>query len=400
MSSRKPKSSRLENQNIICFSTADWDTLLPTNKHQLMKRFSRRNRVLYLETLGTRAPKLSSGTDLGRIGRRLKRTFQGPVRRSKRLWTLSPLVRPNWASAVTRTFNRQMFSRQIAGARKKFTNPIVWVYSPFAVHLLDQVPEPKAIVYHIVDDLSAVPGADVEAIREAENEMLAKANCVFCTERSLFDRAKLINDNAFFMPNVADFKHFSNPEKGTESDAYELIKNTKGTKVIFSGNITPHKVNLKLFDKLSAEKTDWSFFLIGPVWEGADSSDIIKKLKSKSNVHFTGYVDYHELPACLHLADVLLIPYVRNPATRAVFPLKFFEYLATGKPVVASPLISLLPYRDAVYLAESPKAWLRCIEKSLNDPQRMSEQRQVLARRHTWNHRMREMEDAILSSLE
>ncbi|HMZ51693.1 MAG TPA: hypothetical protein PK988_05465, partial [Candidatus Sumerlaeota bacterium] len=85
--------------NIVCFSTADWDTLLPTNKHHLMRRFAARgSRVLFIETLGTRAPKLGSGVDVARIGRRIMRGFEGARKRHKNLWTISPVVRPRWNS--------------------------------------------------------------------------------------------------------------------------------------------------------------------------------------------------------------------------------------------------------------------------------------------------------------
>ena len=123
---------RLASANIVCFSTADWDTLLPTNKHQLMRRLAQRNKVLYLETLGTRAPRLSSGTDLGRIGRRLKRglgeTLSGPKRREKNLWTMSPVVRPNWSTPAARAANRMAFRAQCGRAIGDFPGSIAWVY--------------------------------------------------------------------------------------------------------------------------------------------------------------------------------------------------------------------------------------------------------------------------------
>lgn len=397
--SATPDEPRLAGHNIVCFSTADWDTLLPTNKHQIMLRLARRNRVLFIETLGTRAPSLASGVDLSRIGRRLWRGFEGPKRRAKNLWSLSPVVRPAWGSALDRTINRTAFFAQARRTLARYPKPIVWAYSPYAVHLLDGL-DPRLVVYHLVDDLSAVPGADVEALREAEGALLARADCVFCTEQSLHDRARRINPAAVFMPNVGDHRHFSAPPANVADPRLGQMKSLRRPRIVFSGQLAPHKVDLRLVERLATERPDWSFVLIGPEWEGADTREAVEPLRRARNVTLLGHVPYGELPAYLHAADALIIPYVRNTATRAVFPLKFFEYLATGKPVVASPLPSLLPYHEAVALVDTPRAWISAIEAALRDPDKLAEQRQVLARRHTWNARIRAMERVVGEALE
>ncbi|MBI5155003.1 glycosyltransferase [Candidatus Poribacteria bacterium] len=387
----------MSGHNIVCFSTADWDTLLPTNKHQLMRRLARHNRVLYIETLGTRAPRAASGADLARIGRRLKRGFEGARKRERNLWSLSPVVRPKWDTPLARELNRQAFRIQAGGVLVQFPKPIVWVYSPFAAYLLDDL-EPSLVVYHQVDDLAAVPGADAAAIREAEARMLARAECVFCTERSLFDRARRINPAARWMPNVADYRHFSRPRE-VQDERLEALRALPAPRMVFSGHIAPHKVDLRLLHTLARARPRWSFALIGPEWEGGRPSLALERLRGLPNVRFFGHVPYEDLPAYLHAASVLLIPYVRNDATRAVFPLKFFEYLATGRPVVASPLPSLLPYSGAVPLAESPGEWLEACEAALADENGLADQRRALARRNTWDVRLREMEGVILEKL-
>lgn len=392
-----PRWKHLWNENIVCFSTADWDTPLPTNKHQLMARLARRNRVLYIETLGTRGPDLSNGVDAARIGRRLKRGAAGMVRREKRLWSLAPLVRPAWGRPTERALNRVAFRAQASRALAKFPDAIAWVYSPYAVHLLDIV-QPRGIVYHMVDDLAEVPGADAEAIREAERQLLARADCVFCTERSLYDRAAQVNPGARFLPNVADYRHFSRP--GTVADARlnDLLALPRPI-VVFSGNIAPHKVDLKLLGDLAEARPQWSFAIVGPVWEGARRHPQLERLGRIPNAHLMGHVDYRDLPAFLHAADALVIPYIKSKATQAVFPLKFFEYLGTGKPVVASPLPSLLPYKGAVEFGGSRARWLKAIQSALDDPERLRTQRLALARRHTWAVRLREMEREIVAAM-
>lgn len=378
----------LTRQRVVCFSTADWDTLLPTNKHQLMRRLARRgNRVLYIETLGTRAPSLASGTDVRRIFRRLKRSFDGARLREPRLWTVSPLVRPLWAKPMQRTLNRAVFGLQVSAARRSFRGAIAWVYSPYAVHLLDLF-KPSLVVYHLVDDLSAVPGADKTAMREAEGILLGRADLVFCTEQSLYDRVKDRTRRAIFLPNVADFAHFRRPK--TRSVHADILAAEDRPVILFSGNLAHHKVDFPLLARIAWARPDWVLVLAGPVWEGT-SPEQLAGLDRIRNVRMLGHVPYEELPSVLHEADVLLIPYVMNEATAAVFPLKFFEYLSTGKPIVATPLQSLLPYQGLVAMGSSAEEFIPAIEAALEEAPERAAPRLALARRHTWERRLLEM---------
>ncbi|MCC5874724.1 MAG: glycosyltransferase [Candidatus Sumerlaeia bacterium] len=386
---------RFARQNVVCFSTADWDTPLPTNKHQLMRRLARRGaRVLYIETLGTRPPKLSSGVDLGRIARRLGRSMEGAQKREKRLWSISPLVRPDWSTSLRVGVNRSSFHFQTNKVLARFPDPIVWIYSPFAVHLLPKM-NPRLVVYHMVDDLAAIPGVDVHALREAESLLLERADLVFCTERSLYDRAREISANCHLMPNVADFHHFSRPAEGGDDTRLAALRSLPRPRVLFAGNLADHKVDMALLAEMASKRPDWQLVLIGPEWEGNRPGGALEKLRRMRNVTMVGHVPYEDLPAYIHEGDALVIPYLLNDATRAVSPLKLFEYMATGKPVVTAPLPSVLPWTGAVEVATTPKEWLERLDSVLETPHRGVRQRRALARRHTWERRLEEMAEKI-----
>jgi glycosyltransferase involved in cell wall biosynthesis len=271
---------------------------------------------------------------------------------------------------------------------QSFRGSIAWVYTPYAVYLLDLY-KPSLVVYHLVDDLSAVPGADVEAIRAAEASLLSRADLVVCTERSLYDRVKDRTRRALFMPNVADFTHFRTPGKRRSPHA-EVLAAERRPVILFSGNLAHHKVDFPLLAAIAKSRPDWLLVLVGPLWEQTSPADLAG-LDRQKNVLLTGHVPYEQLPSVLHEADVLLIPYLLNQATNAVFPLKFFEYMATGRPTVATPMPSLLPYEGPLAIAADAPGFVAAIEAGLAEDRSRATQRRALARRHTWDRRLQEI---------
>jgi len=412
----------IQGRDIICFSTADWDTALLTNKHQIMTRLARANRVLFVETLGTRTVRWGSGTDWSRIRRRLRRARQGPrqihpslwpvgrppadtedasrsrrqIRRRNGLWVLSPVVLPRWDNPWVALANRIALRRQMRSAVRalRFRRPIVWCYSPHAVWALDAL-RPGTVLYHMVDDLSAVPGAESMALRQAEASLIQRAQHVICTELELYRYARRYHPAPVFLENVADFDHFHRPSSAPLTqhgkDALLEILKTAPPRLLFSGHLAPHKVDFELLLALKRRRPDWNLILVGPEWEGADLPKAFHRLKAETGVLLTGRADYRDLPALLHEADVLLIPYLLNDVTRHVSPLKFFEYLATGKPIVATPLPSILRYSEVASLASDFDSFIEGIEKALANPEASRSVRLALAAKQTWNQRIEEI---------
>jgi glycosyltransferase involved in cell wall biosynthesis len=384
----------LRGEDIVCFSTADWDTPLPTNKHHLMARLARRNRVLYVETLGTRAPRVQAA-DLARMWRRLRRGLISPKRQSENLYLLSPVVIPFFKNRLMVFFNAALFKRKLkkALAQLGMRRPIFWVYNPYAIHFLRGIPR-KLLLYHCVDDLSSVPGAAKSGLRDAEIALLRECDLIFASSRNLAAHCKTYNEATVYQPNVADFDHF-NRAANEEYPVAEEMQGLRGPIVLFSGNLAPHKVDFRLIEFLARQKADWTVVLVGPLWEGL-SAQSLSGLKACPNVRFIGHVPYERLPGYFKAADVLIIPYLINEVTRNVFPIKFFEYLATGKPVVATALPSLADYAQAVALCGTHGIFEEAVRKAIeSDDEVKREQRLEIARANTWERRLEEMSAEI-----
>jgi hypothetical protein len=275
-----------EIKNCILFSTADWDAPYWTNKqHTTMHLALRDIRVLYVESVGLRAPKLSSGIDLARIWRRLIRGLRGVHQVEKNIWVISPLVIPfkhQWK--IVQSINRWLLNRVIENFCKKesFHNKdtVIWTYHPYVLDYLD-CGQYGSLVYHCVDDLSAIPGIDADAFLAKEKDLLKEANVVFTTSPKLFKKCSTINHNTHDFPNVVDWEHFSKAFiPGPDPDD---LKDIPHPRLGYVGVLSDFKVDFELLLNIAREKTDWHIVLIGGEREG-QNNPILHKLKEMKNV--------------------------------------------------------------------------------------------------------------------
>ena len=387
----------LTGRNIVCFSTEEWDTQLPTNKRHLMERLGANNRILFVETLGTRFPKLAL-KDIKRMFRRVRHS-RLESHASQHVTVFSPRAIPSYRNNVLIALNRILLVPHLLRALEltHMHSHIAWVYNPYAAYLLDDL-QPELVLYHCVDDLALVPGANRNALRKAERLLLEKANLVVASTETLFEKCKTHNPDTHLLHNVADFSHFNTADL-PETPLAPEIERLPQPRIIFSGNLAPHKVDFELIVKVARAFPEASVVLIGPVWEGKQIPQL-KTMQSLENVSFFGHKPYESLPNYLKGADTLIIPYLLNEVTAAVFPLKFFEYLATGKPVVTTALPSLKRYTDVVSIADSHEDFLNALKETLNkDTQEAKHERLRVARENTWENNIDNLSRLVESKL-
>lgn len=158
----------------------------------------------------------------------------------------------------------------------------------------------------------------------------------------------------------------------------------------FIGAISDYKVDFNLLRCIAKARPDWSLVLIGKVGE-SDPWTKTGVFQDVPNIHLMGPRPYAELPCYLKGFDVAILPNMLNEYTESMFPMKFFEYLAAGKPVVSVDLPALREYRNVVCIARSPQDFIQGIEEALKGNTASLEERISVAKEHTYEKRMHKM---------
>jgi glycosyltransferase involved in cell wall biosynthesis len=381
----------LSGRSIVCVGFAEWQTDLWTNQHHLMSRLARNNHILFIESLGLRRPTLT-GTDIRRMARRVRTGLAGP-RAADGLNLLSPLVLPFQGVAAARELNARLLPLLVGRAMRRVqVDPdILWGYVPQAEMLLDSI-RPRLVVYHCVDDIAAQPGIDTASFQAAEERFVARADLVLASAPRLAERMSAMGARVMYAPNVADNALFARAlEAGPEDAGMTALPHPR---LVFTGAVVGLKLDLELLKELARIRPDWAIALVGPVGAGDPRTDV-SSLAALPNVHLLGRRRYHELPAVLRAADVGLIPYTVNELTRSVFPMKVYEYLSAGLPVVATPLPALEGVPE-VGIAADARETVALVEQALaGDGPEVRLRRSSAAARHSWDERLTQISAAV-----
>ena len=382
----------ISGRQIVCLGFAEWDAEIWTNQQHLMFRLASRNRILFVESLGLRRPQVSRA-DARRMVRRLRRGVRAARRTPSGVYVLSPLVLPWHSNATVTELNSRLLTTSVVRATDMIgiDRPILWAYVPQAEMLVEAL-RPTMTIYHCVDDIAMQPGVDFESFRAAEERFASRADLVLASAPALFDRMRRLARDVRYVPNVADTELFS-----TAIDPGPLdpgVARLPRPLAVFIGAIVATKLDIDLLVRLARLRRDWTFALVGPIGPGDPSTDV-GGLTREENVHFVGARRQEALPAVLRGADVGLVPYKINDLTRSVFPMKVFEYLAAGLPVISTPLPALGEVAD-VSVASGAEGFAELMDHLRTaDSSQSRVARSRMAMNHSWESRMQEIGAAL-----
>ena len=390
----------LKGENIICFSSKDWVGFSRTSKEYLMEILSRQNRVLYVETMGSRNPGMRK-KDLGRILKRLLKASKGPVRPAgiapeQQLFIYSPLLIPfhenPWARKINDWILKATFRALIK--KLKLEKPVLWFYLPTASGLIGQLDE-KAVIYHLVDKWATYPGFRGEFFRAADERLLRHADLVVVSNRLLLEENKELNKNIHYLPHGVNFQDF---DKNPESRPLpEDIAKLPRPMIAMVGAVS----NWTDWEKLryaAGKHPDWSFVLIGDVGFDAD----VSKVAGISNIHVLGKKDYTSLQDYYRGIDACVVSFLPTEHIKYCCPTRFYEHLAAGKPIVSTDFPAAREFPpELVRIGATNEEFCRAIEESLGlDSRERMEKRKILAAENTWQNRAQKLSELIQKCLQ
>jgi glycosyltransferase involved in cell wall biosynthesis len=381
----------LRGQDIVCVGFSDWQMDLLTNQQHLLVRAASENKILFVESLGLRRPQMAA-RDLRRMARRLARAAH-PLRELDRVQILSPLVLPLHSNEALRRVNAVLLKQFVrrAVATLDMRNPLLWSFVPQAEVLID-VLEPSQVLYYIDDDHAAKEGIDAESFLAAEQRFARRSDAVMASAPELVTRMRSFNGNVHYAPNVADTQLFAQALQPGPVDA-ELAA-LPGPRIVFVGAIIAAKIDIELVVSLARLRPEWSFAFVGPIGPG-DPRTNVGALKEVANIHLLGHRQYDALAGVLRGADAAIVPYRLEGEMRSVFPMKIYEYLAAGRPVISTPLDTLVDVPDVLKAANAEEFAQRLQEAMDGDSEQARAQRSLRAQAHSWDSRLDQIAEAL-----
>ena len=309
----------LSGKDIVCFSN-DWDGD-PLSKTHIMRILARENRVLWVNSLGNRTPRLTR-RDVRRVATKLRAAASGLRCVAPDLHVLAPLYLPAYGSGAARAANRILVRLQVLRAMRQLgmRNPISWSYLPSAAPIAGTLGE-ELVVYHVVDEFAAFTDASVH-VASLEAELLQKAHLVFASSEALLASKSRLNPRARLVRHGVDHAHFVkalDPATPVPADLAKLPRPRAG----FFGLIADW-IDLDLVRAVADAFPSLSLVLLG------DAATSLAPLAGARNVHVLGRRPYASLPGYCRGFDVALTPFRLNELTLSANPLKAREYVAAG----------------------------------------------------------------------
>lgn len=386
-------SLEMENRDFIVFGLQAWDMGIGSTCKYTAIELSKNNRVLFVNPPLQRKA-IIKGNNSPQVQKRiniLKGLEPDLVQVSPTLWVLYPRtvvesinwIPWRWLFSIFNKMNSKRFAAKIREAAKSlgFSDYILFDDNSMILgYYLKELLKPSIFIYLLRDAVTKVAyhkrhGTYLEPAIIAKSDFTVTNSDYFC------NFAKQFNDNSYMIGQGCDVTYYSDPD-GTLPVPPD-ISNIPKPIIGYTGFLAAHRLDLQILAHIAEAKPEWNIVLVGP------EDDIFKQsnLHQIKNVYFLGRKNPEELAGYVKAFDVAINPQVINDITNCNYPLKIDEYLAMGKPVVATKTLFMDYFKNETYLAKTYPEWVEMISKALaeNSPALVARRLQV-AGQHTWTN--------------
>ena len=353
------------NSDMIFVSLEDWDEVWRRNQFLcagLARRFPDR-KILFVGL----ARDVSHSLRHGRLGA-LRAVPLEAVSEYPNITLLHPLkVFPNtlpWGRRANEVLMRRQIRR--AASALGIARPLLWLNPHSAVHMAGRMGE-RAVVYDITDDWISLTQRDwLRRLTAAQDAALCRrADAVIVCSQKLYDMKRGLTSNLHLIPNGVDAAHY----RRVQDTALPLpppAAHWPRPVLGYTGTVHPDRVDVGLIEVLARRFAHGTVALVGPNHLPAPDE---ARLKALGNVQMTGPIPYAQVPDYMRAFDVCITPHRMTPFTESLNPIKLWEYLAGGKPIVSTDVAGFRDYPQFVRIAGTPEAFLEACEAALAEGQ-------------------------------
>lgn len=381
----------IRNRDIVMVGLASMDSRIGSNAINLAHTFAQHNRVLYVNYPMDRLTLIREKNDPLIVRRKKIRSGAIPQMEqiSENFWSFYPKcilesinqLPVNWLFDVINKTNNKRFAKEINAVIKQLGFKDIIIFNDtdmFRSFYLKELIGAKTYVYYTRDNMIAVDYWKRQGIR-TEAALMKKSDVVVANSTYLADLARQFNPHSYYVGQGCDVSLF---DKKLIKEAPADIQEIAGPVIGYIGVLYTLRLDIEVLTHIAQSRPDWSVVLVGP----EDDEFKASRLHEMKNVYFLGSKKMEELPAYLNSFDVALNPQKLNEVTIGNYPRKIDEYLAMGKPTVATKTRAMEVFKDFVYLAENKEEYVELIDKALKENTIKKEQeREKLARSHTWD---------------
>jgi glycosyltransferase involved in cell wall biosynthesis len=391
----------IENRDFVIVGQQPWDVEIGSNCKNIAIELSRHNRVLYVNSPLDRITMYRRKQEPA-VQKRIsivKGKQSGQEKIGNNLWTYYPgemIESINWIKSagvfnLLNKRNNKIFSRSIQRGMGQlgFKNIILFNDNDiFRCFYLKDFLKPDVSIYYSRDYLLTVDYWKLHGT-PLEPKLIAKSDLCVANSTYLADYCRQYNPASYYVGQGCDLDIFSKDKYPVPADIIPIAKPVIG----YVGALQALRLDIELLNKIALAKPQWQIVLVGP----EDDAFRASSLHTLPNVHFLGSKSPDGLPAYINTFDICLNPQVVNEVTRGNYPRKIDEYLAMGKPVVATETgLMKTVFSAHTYLCNSPEEYITAIEKALaeNSPA-LQQARKDFAATHTWENNVKEIYKAI-----
>lgn len=373
--------------DVIFVSLEDWDQIWRRNQFicsTLARRFPHR-RILFVGTPWNLTYHLRRGS-VRQLFRRLTRTLEELPNITV---TNAPKLLPE-SFALGRKFNEWVARWHVGciARRLGIRDPILWLNPQSAVHMADRMGE-QCVIYDITDDWTLAPSfseAERKLVVADDRALCKRADLVIVCSESLAKGRRDIAKNLLLLRNGVDVSHYS--QHSTKGEGIVWHRPVFG----YTGTLHRDRTDVDLIIHLARSFPDGTVVLVGP--NHLEDEDI-ERLNGQPNIRLEGPVSYTRIPSIMAQFDVCVVPHVETPFTNSLNPIKLWEYLAFGKPIVSTNVAGFRDYPDLCRIASGNDEFVAACRLALEERDNLRPERIAEARKHTWDARV----DALLAAM-